>query len=116
MHEYSLVRSLLQRVEREARSRAATAVHRITVRIGTLAGVERELFITAYRMCRPGTLCAAAELVITAEATSWRCDACGAVIPEGSALTCPTCHLPARLASGDALTLERIEFEVPEHV
>jgi len=116
MHEYSLVQALLQRVEAEARSHHATAVHRITVRIGPLAGVDRQLFATAYDNCRPGTMCDGAELLIDGEAVTWRCDACGAVSPEGSVLVCPTCCLPARLAGGDALTLERLELEVPQHV
>jgi hydrogenase nickel incorporation protein HypA/HybF len=116
MHEYSLVHALLERVEVEARSRGAIAVRRVGVRIGALSGVDRQLFATAYDLCRPGTACAAAELTIAGDAVSWRCDACGAVIPEGSVLTCPTCHLPARLTGGDALTLEHLELEVPHHV
>ncbi len=116
MHEYSLVQALLQRVEEEARLREATAVHRVTVRIGPLAGVERELFATAFDVCRPGTLCGAAELVIAEDEVEWRCGACGAAIPAGSVLTCPSCDWPARLVGGDALTLERIELEVPQNV
>ena len=116
MHEYSLVQALLQRVGEEARAHAATAVQCVTIRIGALAGVDPTLFATAYEMCRPGTLCATADLVIVGEAITWRCEACGAVIPEGSVLTCPTCYLPARLVGGDALTLERIDLEVSEHV
>jgi hydrogenase nickel incorporation protein HypA/HybF len=116
MHEYSLVQSLLRRVEVEARSRNAIAVHCITVRIGPLAGVEHGLFATAYQLCRTGTLCDAAQLVITGEDVAWCCDACGAPIPEGSRLTCPACDWPARLAGGDALVLERIELEVPNDV
>jgi hydrogenase nickel incorporation protein HypA/HybF len=116
MHEYSLVQALLQRVEEEARSRRASAVHRVTVRIGPLAGVERDLFATAYEFCRPGTLCDGAELVITGEDVMWRCAACGARIPAGSTLACPACGWPARLEGGDALVLERIELEVPQDV
>ena len=116
MHEYSLVQSLLHRVETEARSRHATAVHRVTVRIGPLAGVERNLFATAYDMCRSGTVCAGAELCIAGEDVAWRCDVCGIGIPAGSVLTCPACGLPARLTGGDALILEQIELEVPRHV
>lgn len=116
MHEYSLVQALLQRVEQEARVVNATAVHHITVRIGPLAGVEAALFANAYEICRPGTLCQDADLTITSEPVAWRCDACGAAISVGSALICPRCGSPARLAAGDALVLERIELEVPEHV
>jgi hydrogenase nickel incorporation protein HypA/HybF len=57
MHEYGLVQALLERVEREASAHDAAAVPRITVRIGPLAGVDRQLVADAYRMCRPGTRC-----------------------------------------------------------
>ena len=116
MHEYSLVQALLQRVEETARSHHATAVHRVTVRIGPLAGVERDLFNTAYQHCRSGTLCQGAELVITGEDVAWRCEACGADIPAGSVLACPTCGWPARLSGGDGLMLERLELEVTQNV
>jgi len=112
MHEYSLARALIERVETAARAHRATAVHRLTVRIGPLAGVERELFATAFHNCRPGTLCADAALVIRNEDAEWRCDVCGEAIPAGSALYCPACAMPARLAGGDALILERVEMEV----
>jgi hydrogenase nickel incorporation protein HypA/HybF len=91
-------------------------VHRVVVRIGPLAGVERNLFTTAFDLCREGTLCGGAELVITGEEVAWRCEACGAGIPPGSVLSCPSCDWPARLVGGDALVLERVELEVPDHV
>jgi hydrogenase nickel incorporation protein HypA/HybF len=116
MHEYALVQALLERVEREAVAYDAAAVHRLTVRIGPLAGVDRDLFAEAYRHCRPGTRCAAAELVLATEDVVWRCGACGSSIPAGEALVCGACGFPARLAGGDALVLERIELEVPSHV
>ncbi len=116
MHEYSLVQALLERVEEKARALHASTVHRITVRIGPLAGVEAVLFANAYEMCRAGTLCAAAELAISGEPVTWSCPSCGIELPAGERLVCPRCGSPARLASGDALVLERIELEVPEHV
>lgn len=116
MHEFSLVQALLDRVESEARSRHASAVHRVTVRIGALAGVERELFSKAFELARPGTLCGAAELVVSGDDARWTCEVCGASVAAGRALVCPECGWPARLASGDALVLERIDLEVPDHV
>jgi hydrogenase nickel incorporation protein HypA/HybF len=116
MHEYGLVQTLLERVEREARAHAGAAVRRLTVRIGPLAGVDRALFAEAYELCRPGTRCGDAELVLATEDVDWRCEACDAPIPSGAALACPTCLLPARLAGGDAIVLERIELEVADHV
>ena len=117
MHEYSLVQSLLERVEEQARSRNASAVHRVVVRIGPLAGVEPELFATAFANCRAAApLCAAAELVIAGESVSWRCPACNREVRRGHVLACPDCGWPLRLVEGDALVLERLELEVPDHV
>ena len=64
MHEYSIVSALLERVSAEARAHNATAVHRLTLRIGDGAGVERELLSKAYEHFRAGTICARAELCI----------------------------------------------------
>jgi hydrogenase nickel incorporation protein HypA/HybF len=116
MHEYALAQALIDQVEREVRARRALAVHRVAVRIGPLSGVDAGLLVTAYGHLRVGTLCAGAELALVGEDVVWRCEACGKVLSRGAALCCPECGLPARLAGGDALVLERIELEVPAHV
>ncbi len=116
MHEYSLVQSLLSRVEQEARAHRASAVHRVTVRIGRLGGVEPGLFATAFENSRRGTVCEHAELEILTEAVQWVCSVCSADIPPGRVLACPSCGWPARLASGDALVLENLDLEVPMEI
>jgi hydrogenase nickel incorporation protein HypA/HybF len=114
MHEYSLVESLVQRVEQEARQRGAIAVHGLSVRVGELSGVDPELFRTAYETFREGTICARAPLTLARVAASWSCPRCARPIPRGAVLRCATCDVPARLDDGgDALTLDGIELEVP---
>jgi hydrogenase nickel incorporation protein HypA/HybF len=114
MHEYSLVEALVRRVEEEARRRGALAVHALSVRVGELAGVDPELFRTAYETFRAGTLCADAPLALSRVAATWSCPTCRRPIPRGAPLRCGACDVPARLDDGgDALTLERIEMEVP---
>jgi hydrogenase nickel incorporation protein HypA/HybF len=114
MHEYSLVEALVRRVEDEARKRQALAVHRLAVRVGELAGVDAELFQTAYETFRAGTICAAAPLEVTRVPATWSCPRCLRAIARGAVLTCPACHEPARLDDGgDALTLDAIDMEVP---
>lgn len=114
MHEYSLVVSLVSRVEEEARRRGAIAVHRLSVRVGELSGVDPELFRTAYETFREGTICARAPLAVTSVAASWSCPKCGKAIPRGAVLRCEDCDAPARLDDGgDALMLDGIELEVP---
>lgn len=116
MHEYSLVQSLLDRVEQEARAHHASGVHRVTVRLGRQGGVEPDLFATAFAHSRTGTICEHAELELKTEDVRWVCDECGAEVPQGRALVCPNCGWPARLAGGDALVLERLDLEVASHV
>ncbi len=114
MHEYSLVESLVRRVEQEARARGAIAVHRLSVRVGELSGVDAELFRTAYETFREGTVCAQAPLAVTTVAATWSCPRCAKPIARGGILRCAQCDAPARLDDGgDALTLDAIELEVP---
>jgi len=114
MHEYSLVQSLVARVEAEAAARGATAVHRVVVSVGELAGVDPELFQTAYDTFRAGTVCEGAAMELRRVAARWSCPGCGRDIPRGEALACAGCGVPARLApGGDAMTLETLELEVP---
>jgi hydrogenase nickel incorporation protein HypA/HybF len=113
MHEYSIIRALIDRVETEAKARGATSIRRIQVRIGELAGVEKDFLLSAYEVFRERTLCREAALQITPVEARWACPSCGASIPRGEILRCGKCGLPARLAGGDEILLDRIEMEVP---
>ncbi len=114
MHEYSLIQALITRVEEEARRRGALRIHALTVRLGELSGVEPDLFETAFELARGGTGCADAALHLDRIAAVWSCPGCKKVFARGDTLRCAACALPATLNDGaDALTLERIEMEVP---
>ena len=113
MHEYSIVQALVERVGIEARAQRATAVHRLSVRLGELSGVDPELLTAAYDTFRERTICERAQLDLQIVAARWECPACGQVIARGAVLTCPACSLPARLSQGDEILLDRIELEVP---
>ena len=112
MHEYSIVAALVERVEAEAESRGATAVHHIRVRIGELSGVESDRLASAYELFRERTVCAAADLEIVSVPARWACPKCGGEIESGQILQCPACSMPARLQDGGEILLERIEMEV----
>ena len=113
MHEYSILRALLDRVEAEAQARNATAVRRIRVRIGELAGVDPELLLSAYSLLRERSVCQEAELEIDAVEARWQCPRCARLIARGAILCCPACGAPARLAGGDEIILDQITMEVP---
>ena len=112
MHEYSIVASLVDRVQREVDARPGATVHRLHLRIGELAGVEIELLRTAYETFRARTPCAEAELAIETVPPVWRCSHCDRAIAPGEILRCSSCGRPARLIAGDDIMLERIEMEV----
>lgn len=113
MHEYSLVRALLDRVEETARSHGASSVARVELRVGTQSGVEIDLLKAAFELVRAGTLCSEAELVVEAIAVTWECPGCGESLPTGSILSCPRCDRPARMTGGGEIVLQRLEMEVP---
>jgi hydrogenase nickel insertion protein HypA len=113
MHEYSIVGALVDRVDTEARARHATVVHRLHVRIGELSGVEIDLLKTAYATFRERTVCENAELKVQFVPARWECPDCGGRIAQGDLLQCRRCAVPARLAEGDEIVLDRIEMEVP---
>ena len=113
MHEYSIVQALIARVDAEARARRATAVHRLSVSIGDLAGVEVDLLVTAYETFRGRTICAHAALDVRRVSAYWQCPTCGSAIGQGAALTCARCLAPAVLVAGGEIMLDQIEMEVP---
>ena len=64
MHEYSIVSSLVERVERVAIEHPRAIVRRVHVRIGEQAGVELALLRIAYETFRARTVCSDAELAL----------------------------------------------------
>lgn len=113
MHEYSIIQALVTRVEQEARSRGATAVHGLRVSLGELSGVDPELLATAYETFKAGTVCKDATLELCSVKAAWRCRSCGTQVESGQVLRCTKCGAPARLAQGDEILLEQIDMEVP---
>jgi len=112
VHEYSIVRALLDRVEQEARAHGADSVVSIRLAIGTLSGVEPPLLASAFELARTGTCAEGATLELRTIDPRWVCRDCAREIPTGDALRCSACGAPARLAAGDEMILERLEMEV----
>jgi len=112
MHEYSIVQALLTKVEAECVSRGASAVHRLSVRIGELSGVEPDLLATAWETFREASICRGAPLEIRRVPATWSCPLCRTPIPRGTKLQCSVCDVPAKLTEGDEIILDQIEMEV----
>jgi hydrogenase nickel incorporation protein HypA/HybF len=113
MHEYSIVGALMERIEAEAQARRASRVKRVRVRIGDLAGVDRELLATAWTTFTEKSVCDGAPLDIESVLARWECPRCCRAFARGEPLKCEPCAAPARLVAGDEIVLDRIEMEVP---
>lgn len=112
MHEVSLVHSLFDQADRSIAPHPSGAVRLMKVRIGELAGVDPELFRTAFDGCREERGYAAAALEVAWESSAWSCRACGAAVSQGGPLRCAACGGEARLSAGGDLILDRLELEV----
>ena len=132
MHEYSIVQSLVDSVEKAVEDRQSClsgrtglsagqtglsagqtglSVLHVNVQIGELSGVDCELLTTAFEVFRAGTICERATMTIDRTPVRWACPKCKAEIPRGGPLRCRACQEPAQLTSGDEIILQRIEME-----
>ena len=112
MHEVSLVHALFDQADRAIAPHPSRAVRQVRVRIGELAGVDPELFSTAFDGCRSDRGYAAAALEIALEGAAWRCASCGEAVTRGAPLRCAACDGEVRLSAGGDLILDRLELEV----
>lgn len=114
MHEYSLILSLIERVEQEIKTHGATCAHRIKISVGELSGVEADLLQSAYEIARESTPSLShAELVVSRVAALWQCRECHREVSSQESLLCTACKSPAELVKGGEILLESVELEVP---
>ena len=81
----------MRRVALEARTQGATAVHRLSIRIGELSGVDPDPLTTAYDRFRERTI---GELDLQIVAARWECSAGGEPIARGAVLMFVSTRLP----------------------
>jgi hydrogenase nickel incorporation protein HypA/HybF len=113
MHEYSLVLSLIERVEQEMTKYGATAAHRVKISVGELSGVEADLLASAFEIAREGTPLAVTELQVNPVKARWQCSACSHDIDSRKSLLCEECGNPGHLVEGGEIMFESVELEVP---
>jgi len=110
MHELSLARGLLAAIERKL-DRSAARVVRVTVSVGSAAGIAPESLRFAFRVVCERTRVNGAELSVTTIAARSRCADCDIVFDfDGLIGQCPGCgRLGGELLSGDEMILGTIE-------
>jgi Zn finger protein HypA/HybF involved in hydrogenase expression len=113
MHEYSLVRSLLDRVASRLSTPGRWGPSALDAG-GELSGVSVELLRAAYDVCRVGRCAPGPRSRLRPCRRGGRARAAREDLPDDGPRRCARCGRPARLASGDDLLLERIELEVDD--
>jgi hydrogenase nickel incorporation protein HypA/HybF len=111
VHEVGLMLEALALAEERARGHEASRIHRLTLRVGRLSGVDAEALTFAFDACAEGTLAEGAQLVIEEEPVSCWCARCQTEFqPADIIFACPACgELSPDIRRGRELELTSLE-------
>jgi len=114
VHELSLVASLFETLEAQAKAHGAARVSLVKLSVGELAGVVPELLESAFDTYKRGTIAGDARLEIEVVSVRFRCRACGgeAFLDDTSCAACGA--RDPEIVAGRDLVLERLEIETPD--
>lgn len=113
MHEYSIVQSLLDQCEENAKANNATKVLKVTVKIGVMSGVEPDLLRTAFDTFKEGTICEHCEYIQNIQLVKIRCHKCNKESTlDKNEYCCPKCQsIELDVIDGEDLMLMQLELE-----
>ncbi|MDD3323842.1 MAG: hydrogenase maturation nickel metallochaperone HypA [Sulfurospirillaceae bacterium] len=113
MHEFSIVSSLLEMCEKNAKQNDAKKITKVEVKIGKLSGVEPHLLKTAFETFKEKTICDGAEFVMHIQDLVIRCNTCNSESTlEKNEFCCPTCKgNDVSVIDGEEMYLMRLEME-----
>lgn len=113
MHEFALVKTLLEQVDRLRCTQPAGRVVAIHVSVGEFSGVEPELFQEAYEVSIETSPLCGAELQMTRVPLQAHCQDCEAEFAVHKfRFQCPTCAgRELTLVRGEGLVLESVTLE-----
>lgn len=113
MHEYALTQAILESATQEAKRQEAQAVHKLTLRIGALAGIVEECLVFAFESLRSEypLLAPDAQLEVEHVPARYFCATCQEPFePQIPIARCPRCGTAsAELIAGRELEIASIE-------
>jgi hydrogenase nickel incorporation protein HypA/HybF len=135
MHEWALAESVIEAASAALGGRDPSTLRTVTVRIGELQAIDREIFQFALSVLRGEKSFAAAEFVLETETATFRCLSCDTewswsgmpglessereaihFLPEAAHafITCPTCRSPDfRVEKGRGVSIAGITLDGP---
>ncbi len=113
MHELGIANSVLEAVQKEAERRPGARVTKVGLRVGDLAGVDRDALTFSLEVLVQGTKFEKLELDIQRCPIRYRCRSCDETFEVSDYVTlCPRCHLPdTECVGGTELELAYLELE-----
>ncbi len=114
MHELSIAISLIESAEEEAARHHATGVRAVHLRLGPLAGVEKDALLFSYELAAEGTSLQGSRLVIEDAPVAVFCPVCRERRPVRSlqSFCCATCDTPAtEVVQGRELEVIALEID-----
>ena len=113
MHEFSIVQSLIEQCEEQAKQHRATQVSKVVIKIGKLSGVEPHLLEIAFQTFKESSeVCKQAELEMKIQPVEVFCRSCGqtSCLPEHLYL-CPHCQSGELMVTdGEEMFLMQLEM------
>lgn len=115
MHEMGIAQSILETAEETLRAHPGARLTRVNVRVGELAGIDRESLTFCFEVLTRDTAHAGAVLEVDWRPLAHQCLACEREFTVAQwKLDCPSCgSTETRLRSGDELEVAYLELEEP---
>lgn len=114
MHEYSIVNSLIEMCEEQAKAHNAKSVEEVHIAIGERSGVEKALIENAFETFKlESSLCKNAKLCVQIQNVVLECKDCALSfeIKDLSLAQCPQCQSQnTHITQGKELHLLRLEM------
>ena len=114
MHELSIAISLIEAAQEEAVKYRPAGVRAVHLRLGPLAGVEKEALLFSYGLAAEGTPLEGSQLIIEEAPVMVFCTACRERRPIRSlqSFCCATCNAPAtEIVQGRELEVIALEID-----
>jgi hydrogenase nickel incorporation protein HypA/HybF len=112
MHELSLIENVLDLALEQAQQHGAGRIETITLRVGSLAGVDPDALQFAFEVVKAGSIAEVAQLVIEAVPAECFCAECEATFTAADGCCeCPACGTISReLRQGRELQLLSLQL------
>ncbi|SEG70058.1 hydrogenase nickel incorporation protein HypA/HybF [Bryocella elongata] len=117
MHELSIIYSVVSTVTKAVADQGGGQVISVRLRVGALAGVERDSLLFGYDLATQGTPLAGSVLEIEDVPVRIYCSSCACeqTLVGVQSFRCPVCGRPSGdFRSGRELAIESVEIETPQ--